>query len=166
MNALLLIATFIGATTNYYHSDQQALEAAALLTAKPVNVACVNASETDDPTCASFELNTKGFVRVTLFISYTNSTATRLDLRASGNPDGAAPWYEIQGGSPAAAPVIAMGPNALYWSTTDADWPASTETRSYLVTFLVNSPMMRFRLWATGGAVGDIVSVKVIKSGR
>lgn len=166
MNALLMIAALLGATTNYNLSRSQEKENETLLSAEPVNVACVNASQTDDPTCASFELQTYGVHKVTLYIDYTNSTATKLELGISGNHDAAAPWYEVQGGGNIELPDVPLGPHRPYWSSTVATFPTTGNTESYLVTFFVNSPFTRVRIWATGGAVGDVVTVRATKTGQ
>ncbi len=112
MNVMALIV--VGATTNYILANEQAVENAAMLSAEPLNVACVNASQTDDPTCASFEVNTKGFARITLLIDYTQASATRFDMAVDGSIDGAAPWYEIQGASGVELPDVPMGPHRPY----------------------------------------------------
>jgi len=134
---------------------------AAVLTDVSVNTACdvQGGAALETPACQSFKISTNGFRRVTLLIKMVQSAATDLHIVWEGSPTGSAPFYIQQGGKPD-LPVVALSD---YLPEKDI---SGGGTFYSMVTFSVNSPFTRVRLWGVGADVDDKVSIDAIMLGR
>lgn len=135
---------------------------AAVLTAEPIDAACdADPGATDTPACASFELNTLGYKRVTLVIRYTRDAATAVTLSKDSSLDGAPPWGVLQIGS-ASPPVVTMTSQQTTW---DVSALGAGDSVTWEVTFDVTAPYTRFRLEGASASADDVVTVNAVLIG-
>lgn len=134
----------------------------SVLSAESIDAACdADPGATDTPACASFELNTHGYKRVTLIIRYTRDAATTVTMSKDSSVDGAPPWGVLQIGS-AAPPVVTMTSQQTTW---DVSAIGAGDSVTWEVTFDVTGPYTRFRLEGASASADDVVTVNAVLIG-
>lgn len=114
-------------------------------------------------TCAAFELDMRGYIKVWLIVEYTFSSASVVHIAQDGatdrNGDGTPdlPWaiYNI--------PTAGTG-GAVALDDESGNKPVTAST-AFLVEYDINAPFIRWRFTSTGGAVGDTVRVYLVQRG-
>ncbi len=136
----------------------------AKITTTAINAACVSDAGNDDtPTCASFELDTRGFRDVCLVLRYVKGAATDVRMFKDDSITGDVPWGVLQLGNASSPPAVSEADHYAVWDTSGM---AGAAGKSWSVCFGVTAPYTRFRFTSTAGNTSDKMTVYYILVGR
>lgn len=127
------------------------------------NVACVAAPWDDDtPSCASFEVPTKGMRKIWISVYYTKDTGTEVQIYKDTSMDSGTPWFITTLGDAITPPKV---DRAERYESFDVSAASSAETRAWHVPFDVDGPYTRFRFVVVGGTSSDTIAAYRVQAG-